>query len=350
MKSRWIITAGLCAILGLSCREKQEDVYQQITRPVRVVPVESLGVMEKIYTGTVEAEKYSKLSFSIAGPLVEMNVDAGQKVSKSAIIAAIDPLDYDLKYQANKAAYITVKLQMERNERLLAMQAISKQEYEMAEADFISARSAYETSRNALENTRLRAPFEGFVEEKYVENYQRVQPGEPIVKLVDPAHLEVNFILPETDVRLVRERMNIAVEFDIYKGKWFEAKIKEFVDASLEGAGIPVRLTITDSTFNRIRNQIYPGFSCKIRLKISRPGDHGYSVPLSAVFKDLKTEEISVWLYEERSGTVRRRKIEVGHLLGMASIWVTSGLRDREVIVVDGTNYITNGQEVTVIK
>lgn len=348
MKLKWIVISGLCVVLGFSCNSKKGD-YQNIARPVRIVKVESLGAMQKLYTGVVAAEEYSKLAFKVSGPLVEMNVDAGQKVKKGMIIAAVDPLDYNLQYEANKAAYITAKSQMERNKKLLAMQAISKQDYEIAEANFVKAKSAYETSGNTLADTKLRAPFDGFVEQKYVENYQKVQPGESIIKLVNPDKLEVNFILPETNVRLTREIMQVAVEFDTYRGKWFKAKVKEFVDASPDGSGIPVRLAIVDSAFRRDIYNIYPGFSCKVKLSIDNASGEGYSVPLSAVFQDLKTNETSVWLYDSSNETVRRQKIVTEQLFGSDNVQVISGLKAEDVIVVAGVNYITEGQKVAVV-
>ena len=277
-------------------------------------------------------------------------MDAGQKVKKGTVIAAVDPLDYNLQFEANKAAYVTSKLQMERNKKLLAMQAISKQDYEIAEANYVKAKSAYETSQNTLADTKLRAPFDGFVEQKYVENYQKVQPGESIIKLVNPDKLEVGFILPETNVRLTREKMQVAVEFDTYKGKWFKAEVKEFVDASPDGSGIPVRLAITDKSFNRDVYNIYPGFSCKVILSIDNETGKGYTVPLSAVFKDLKTDETSVWLYHTADETVKRQKVTTEQLLGTDRVLVTEGLEADDIIVVAGVNYIVNGQKVAVIE
>lgn len=349
MNLRLVVISGLCAIIGISCSSKKGG-YQEIARPVRIVKVETLGTMQKMYTGIVEAEEYSKLAFKVSGPLVEMNVDAGQKVKKGTVIAAVDPLDYNLQFEANKAAYITAKSQMERNKKLLSMQAISKQDYEIAEANYVKAQSAYETAQNTLYDTKLRAPFDGFVEEKYVENYQKVQPGESIIKLVNPNKLEVSFILPETNVRLTREKMQVAVEFDTYKGKWFQARVKEFVDASPDGSGIPVRLAITDSSFNRDRFNIYPGFSCKVMLSIDNTTGEGYSVPLSALFKDLKTNETSVWLYNASDATVRRQKVVTEQLFGTDNVQITSGLKADDIIVVAGVNYITDGQKVAVVK
>lgn len=348
MRLRLFVISGLCAMLGISCGGKKGN-YDEIARPVRVVKVETLGAIQKMYTGVVEAEEYSKLAFKVSGPLVQMNVDAGQKVKRGTVIAAVDPLDYNLQFEANRAAYVTAKSQMERNRKLLSMQAISRQDYEIAEANFVKAQSAYETSQNTLEDTRLRAPFDGFVEEKYVENYQKVQPGEPIIKLVNPDKLEVNFILPETNVRLTREKVQVAVEFDTYKGKWFKAKVKEFVDASPDGSGIPVRLAIVDSSFNRERYNIYPGFSCKVLLSIDNTAGAGYTVPLSAVFKDLKTDETSVWLYDSATGRVKRQTVSVGQLFGTDNVLITSGLEADDVIVVAGVNYITGGQKVVVV-
>lgn len=348
MKLRLIIISGLCAMMGVSCGGKKGN-YQDIARPVRIVKVESLGAMQKMYTGVVGAEEYSKLAFKVSGPLVEMNVDAGQKVKKGMVIAAVDPLDYNLQYEANKAAYITAQSQLERNKKLLAMQAISKQDYEIAEANYVKAKSAYETSANTLADTKLRAPFDGFVEQKYVENYQKVQPGESIIKLVNPDKLEVSFILPEINVRLTREAMQVAVEFDTYKGKWFKAKVKEFVDASPDGSGIPVRLAIVDTAFRQDIYNIYPGFSCKVKLSIENTTGDGYTVPLSAVFKDLKSDETSVWLYDGSAGTVKRQKVVTDQLFGSNEVQVISGLKADDVIVVAGVNYITEGQKVAVV-
>ena len=78
MKLRLFILSGLCAWIGVSCGGKKENTGQESIRPVRVVKVESLGAMQKMYTGVVQAEEYSKLAFKVSGPLVEMNVDAGQ--------------------------------------------------------------------------------------------------------------------------------------------------------------------------------------------------------------------------------------------------------------------------------
>ena len=348
MRFTWMVCM-IPAFLWAGCKGKKET-YQDIVRPVRVVNVESLGAINKVYTGIVEAEEYSNLAFKLSGPLVAMNVDEGQKVKKGQVIAAVDPLDYKLQYEANKAAYLTAKSQLERNKRLLSMQAISKQEYEIAEANYIKGKSAYETSANTLVDTKLRAPFDGFVEKKFVENYQKVMPGESIIKLVNPDKLAVGFTLPETSVDLTRTPMTVTVEFDTYKGIWFKARVKEFIDASPDGTGIPVKLVIDDNRFSRDIHNIYPGFSCKVNLKIETTEENSYIVPMSALFKNPTTNETSVWVYNPKTETVHGKAVEIGQLFGSDKIMVQKGLTNDDIIVVAGVNYITEGQKVKLLK
>ncbi len=343
---RGVVISGLYVLVCLSCSWNKEKTYNDILRPVRVAPVTSLQAQNRIYTGVVEAEKYTELSFKSGGPLIEMNVEAGQMIKKGKVIAVIDPLDYQSRYEANRAAYITARSQLERDKRLLAMQAISVQEYEISQANYAKTRSAYLTSGNTLRETQLVAPFDGFVEKKYVENYQKVQAGEPIIKLVDPGRLAIRFTLPETSAGLTRIPMKIKVEFDTYKGLWFDAKIKEYVDASPDGGGIPVKVVIDDSVFNRERHNIYPGFSARVSLEIKNEIPDCYLIPLNALFEDMITGQISVWLYQPASRKVFRQPVETGELFGQDKIMIKKGLQTGDILVIDGVNYITEGQVV----
>lgn len=345
----WIVV--VLFFLPVACAWNGKQQYRDILRPVRIMGIGTPGTSDKVYSGVVSADEYSNLAFTVGGPLVEMNADAGQRVKKGALLARVDASDYQLRNDADRAAYVTARAQLERNKRLLEMEAVSVQEYEVSEANFIRAQSAYEASAKALADTRLRAPFDGFVEKKYVENYQKVQPGQPVIKLVNPDKLSVWFILPETSVGLTREQIHATVEFDIYRGVRFRARVGEFVDASPGGGGIPVRLIVDDSLFDKYSYPVYPGFSVRVNLRTDEeysPGDH--VLPLNAVFIDPGTARPSVWLYRPSSSTVSRLPVRLGPLFGRDEVLVTDGLQKGDLIVVDGVNFITEGQEVKVLE
>lgn len=264
------------------------------------------GALDKVYTGIVAAEEFSDLAFKVGGPLVEMNIDAGETVKKGTLLAAIDPTDYQLQNDGNKAAYITARSRLERDRRLLEMRRFRSRNSRCRRPAIYNPVRHTGLRKKALSDTRLYAPFDGFIEQKYVENYQKVQPGERIVRLVNPDKLTVWFVLPETSVGLTREQMQVTVEFDIYRGLRFQARVQEFVDASPGGAGIPVRLILDDPLFDKTKYPVYPGFSVRVNLRTdNRIADH-YVVPLSAVFMDPLTEQTAVWRYHPENSTGNR--------------------------------------------
>jgi RND family efflux transporter MFP subunit len=346
-----ILVLGVFTLLLYGCGGETRDPAK-ITRPVKVTTVTSVSSSSKSYSGIVIAEQFSNLTFKVSGTIIEMKVDEGQNLRVGQIIASIDPRDLELQLEAARATFQTAKSKIERNERLLAKQAISQQEFEMARAEFTNAKAKFENAENTLSDTKLLAPFAGFVEKKHVENYQKIQAGEPIIKLVNPNLVNVKFTLPESGINLLRSMTSMQVEFETLKGKKFEAKVKEYVDASPDGSGIPVTVVITDPTFNEYKNRISTGFSCSIT--INTPGPSGenpvIAIPVNAVFGDVKTNQKSVWIYNPLTKTVTRKSIELGQLLSNKEVEVKSGLNGGETIVVAGVNHIYEGEKVNILE
>ena len=205
-------------ILLTACGQKKEDSVTTV-RPVKTARVESRSEIRKDFSGIVEAVDYVKLAFRVSGQIINLPVVEGQRVKKGQLIAAIDPRDLALQYAADKSAYETAAAQVERNKRLLARQAISVQEYEISVSTFQQKKSAYELSSNNMRDTRLTAPFDGSIEKRLVENYQRVNSGEGIVQLVNTKKLRIKFTIPDAYLYLLRSKdQRFRVEFDTYRG------------------------------------------------------------------------------------------------------------------------------------
>ena len=229
MKEKYVI-ALTAALLLAACGQKQEDNGTTI-RPVKTAIVESRSEINKDFSGIVEAVDYVKLAFRVSGQIINLPVIEGEKVKKGQLIAAIDPRDIALQYAADKSSYETAAAQVERNKRLLARQAISVQEYEISLSNYQRAKSAFELSSNNMRDTKLTAPFDGSIETRLVENYQRVNAGEGIVQLVNTKKLRIKFTIPDAYLYLLRSKdPRFLVEFDTVKGPVCQAKLEEYLD------------------------------------------------------------------------------------------------------------------------
>ena len=241
--------------------------------------------------------------------------------------------------------------QLQRAKKLLSKQAISKQEYETTEASYSNAKAAFEYAQNQLGQTKLRAPFDGFIQKKYVENYQKVQAGQGIVCLINPNKLQIQFTMPETNITYFSTPYQIYVEFDNYKGARFKAKVKEYVEASPDGSGVPVFLYIDDPEFNLAKYKVAVGFSCRVVLHIeSRSFNEGAVLaPLSAIVASEENDDKFVFVYNARSQKVERRRIEEAGLVGKDNVIVIKGLNAGEQVVAAGATRLVEGQQVKVL-
>ncbi|MFR9513465.1 MAG: efflux RND transporter periplasmic adaptor subunit [Rikenellaceae bacterium] len=345
-----LLTLLLGVAMLCSCAGNGAD--KKITRPVKLHTIESMASFEKSFSGLVTPDEFSNLAFKMGGYVTTMNVVEGQRVKRGDVVAEIDPQDFQLELDAQRATYIKAKSQADRAQRLLEKDAISAQEAESFEAAYIGAKSAYETMKNILADTKITAPFDGFIQQKYVENYQRVQSGEPVVCLINPNSLQVQFLIPETNVGYLSKGGKLYVEFDVYKGERFEAQIKEYVEASPNGAGVPVYLKITDKRFNSADYKISVGFSCQVRLVVESSSEYqsAITVPVSAIVYDNENNQKSVFCYNPTTQSVERRHIsDKGTIVGEDMVIVEGDVKVGDRVVAAGASYLIDNQKVKVL-
>lgn len=350
MKKEYVIVWAITLLL-IACGEKKEEQGEMV-RPVKTALVESRSEIRKDFSGIVEAVDYVKLAFRVSGQIIELPVIEGEKVKKGQLIAVIDPRDIALQYAADKSSYETAAAQVERNKRLLARQAISVQEYEISLANYQRAKSAFELSTNNLRDTKLTAPFDGSIETRLVENYQRINAGEGIVQLVNTQKLRIKFTIPDAYLYLLRSSdQQFLVEFDTYKGQAFNARLEEYLDMSTDGTGIPVTITIDDPAFDRALYDVKPGFTCSIRFSANVGPFLEESmtvIPLSALFSESSGKQMYVWVVN--GDRVNRREVSIMSPTGDAQAFVTKGLKAGETIISAGVNQLTEGQKVKIIR
>lgn len=334
----------------MSCKGDKNSVTT-FPVPVEVAKVQSLEYINNSFTGVVKSVQTSNLAFKTGGQLIKLNVEEGDKVTKGQFIAEVDPIDYKLKLEAAKAAFIKSKSQLERFTRLIERNAISKQEFEGVQAAFANDKANYENATSMLNETKIYAPFSGIIEKRFVENFQRVQPIEPVVSLINPNDLEMRFTLSESLFPLINANAKeFFVRFEAYPNHKFKAKLTKFVNSS-DGSGFPVTVKIDDPTFSYEKFNIKPGFSCTIYIEVHNVALKDLvSVPATSVAADMKSNQEYVWVYDPTTTQVTKKNVTVNGLYGSSDVIITSGLTPNEEVVTAGIYSLVEGQKVKIIK
>ena len=138
------------------------------------------------------------------------DVQQGQFFRKGQLIAAIDERDFVIQKQRTEALYRQAEVDYARISSLYAKDNISGMNYEQAKANYERTKADYEAAVNAWEDSRLYAPFDGYVQQVHIERYQDVKPSVPVVTFIDLSRIKVEAYVPEDMALQMRQKDSVA--------------------------------------------------------------------------------------------------------------------------------------------
>ncbi len=333
-------------IILTSCGPQHESVPEPI-QSVKCTTVELIHYERRDFAALTTADDAVNLAFKISGQVVSIPVAKGQRVRRGELLAELDKRDVMLQAEAAKATYTEALQRLERGKRLIAHNAISLQEVESLESNAQQAKSAYENSIDLLKDTRLTAPFNGIIERTYVDNYERINSGQTILRLVNPVSTTVGFTAPEGLVSILdKPTTRFEVIFDAWPNVRFEAKIKSFARTSSDALGFPVSLRLIDID-NKTYN-ISPGMTCVAIVITPESNRSSVMLPLTAIYAPMTGGEY-VWVIDSNN-RVQLRKVTIRSIGQGDAVEVIHGIHEGERVVTAGVYKLHENQLVRIIE
>jgi len=349
---KFICLVLFSSLLLYSCGSDEE--IEEIIRPVKVMEVSNVYDYQlKDFSAVTQETQESQISFRVSGPLIKLRVDEGQKVKRGQLLAEIDPRDFEINLMAKEAKYEQTKATKDRFEVLYKKDAVSKNELDLRVANYLQAKSNYEDAKNALSDTKLRAQFSGFIDKKFVENFDQVNAGQVIVTMIDISVIEIKFYIPENIAVQFRKFSTAKARFEVYPGVEFTTTLKE-IGKKAESEGFPVTLYLDHKNLKDGEHLIGPGMSCIVNLVLKEePLQEEASVvyvPFESIFSTGNEELPSVWVVDKNSMTVTKKNISVGEMVLQDYVQVLSGINSGEIIVTAGVSQLQEAQKIKFIE
>jgi RND family efflux transporter MFP subunit len=350
---------ALLLTLGLyGCGADPEPAAPEL-RPVRTATVSEIsGGQARTFSGTVRAGVDSLISFRVAGTIEELPVQVGDTVRKGAVIARLDPRDYQIAVQQAEASLAQVRAQArqasadrDRVEALYENDNTSKNELDAARAadesfraQVRAAESVLEQTRLQLEDTRLRAPRSGAIAEVMVEVNENVAAGHTVVRITGQSRQEVAVAVPEGVISRISRGDPATVSITSLPGETFPATVREVGVASV-GTVTTFPVTVQLEEMDR---RIRSGMAANAEFQLeSGDGEGVLMVPLSAVGEDRDGRFVLLAepAAEAGLGAVRRRSVTVGEVTA-DGLEVTGGIAAGERVITAGLSQLSDGQQV----
>lgn len=285
----------------------------------------------------------TELSFRVGGPIDRFNVYAGNQYKQGNIIAEIDPRDFRIRKERAEAVYQQNKAEFERIETLYHKENISASTYEKAKADYIAAKTALTTTQNELEDTRLLAPFTGYVGEVYIEKFQDVKATQPVISFIDISQLRIEIYVTQDIAYAAQSLDSIKIHFDAIPHKTYQAHIVE-VSKGTTRNNLSYLLTAMLPNEN---GELLAGMSGKAMLDIPQTKSAAeVCIPQAALCHRPSVGDY-VWIVNPGTTQVSRRTVTVGQLLPNGQVKVSGGLQVGETVVTSSLRFLSDGMKVS---
>lgn len=296
------------------------------------------------YPGKIMAAAEVNLAFRIAGPIKTIGVEEGQSIKKGQLLAEIDPRDYQIQLAATKAEYQQIKAEAERVVELYKRKSVSTNDYDKAVSGLNRITAKLNAHQNALNDTRLLAPFDGFVQKKYFDAHETVDAGMPVIALVNTTWLEVVIDIPANEYINSDNFESFWCEADVYEGQKFPLELLEINKQSNLNQLFKVRLKLLPHKDYKLA----PGMSVNVTINSLLTDDHLVQVPLSAVFES--NGHSCVWLYDSKTMVIHKQEVIIKEILKHGNVIISKGLTTGDQVISAGVHTLQEGQKAEPLK
>ncbi|MFY0697487.1 MAG: efflux RND transporter periplasmic adaptor subunit [Balneola sp.] len=348
MKVQNYLTILIAGTVLLGCggeaqeTETQEELVKTVNITTKTVATSTFASYVRV-VGNVETSNDIMISAEVNGRVIDYRVEEGAQVKKGQTIVKID----DSKLKQEKA-------------RLEAMTSQTKEQYERlkkvyeedgigSELDYLNAKYAYEQSNSALEsikidleNTSIKAPFNGEVEAIMVEEGEMVSPGMQVIRLIGSDAYKI--------VAGVPARYSDAVQIGDKVDVWFDTQVRDTLNSAINYVGGSINPQ--NRTF-RIETRLPKNKTYKVDMIANmklKTVEQSNVLVISEEFVYSKDSRYVVYVLsenEEGKAVANERDVKLG-LSYQTNVIIEEGLAEGDKLITLGSAFLDDGMRVTV--
>jgi len=306
-------------------------------------------------SGKIQASNSANLSTRMMGFVTKTHVNVGDKVRKGQLLISINNADLQAKAaQVNAsiteatAAYRNAEKDYQRFQNLFAENSASQKElddmtahFEMAKARLEAARQMKNEVNAQFSYANIRAPFSGFVTNKFIKKGDMANPGMPLIAIESPGQFEVTAMIPESEISQIENNIEVDVLIKSIN-KSVKGKVIE-VSSSAKNTGgqylVKVNLKKADA-------EILSGMYVTVKFPVEKTSTtkQRILIPTEAL---VNNGQLSGVYTVSQSNTAVLRWLRLGRTFG-DNVEVLSGLSAKESYIVSADAKLYNGAKITI--
>ena len=338
-----MILIGLLAVcvgggLWLALRSSTAEI-KRVERPVMVeVEAARPAAIARTFkaTGVLKANQSVTIKPQVNGLVSRIFIEGGQEVKAGDPILSIDDRKYQNKLKETKARLAFAELEFHRYDKLNDQKLGIRKNHEKAASARQEAEAAVDQAKKELEDSTIKAPFEGFVSFNEISVGAAVNENTELFILTDVDPIKVDFKVPAILLQNLTTGQEVQITIDSFVDHKFEAYI-EAIDSKVDPNSHTIAVRVRVDNKN---NLLRPGLVARGLIQIGAK-DSALVLPTSAVqVNDTEASVYKVSYYAEKDLLVAIRQNVTTGLSEDDKTEILKGLKEGDLIVTVGNQKV----------
>ena len=365
---------GLPTLLSAGCTTRHAAAQGgEPPKAVRLITVQYANDSEpKKYSAIIAPDAQVELSFRVFGYVVDLKsgkssdgrvraLEPGEVVTAGTVLARLRCTEFQATVDNARsardeaqAALTQAELDYGRVAKLWEQESITKPAYDaskarldMARAKLDEATAQLREAQVALDDTELRAPFDGVLLDRKVELGTLVAAGVAAFTIADLHVVKGRFNVPDSALGDFQLGQDLEISVDAFPGRSFKGRvISRAASADPRVLSFQIEVSIANPGL-----KLRSGMVAAVELAGTSEQSHRLQVPVDALVHDAVRDRYLVYGIEQRTGSTCAREILVrpGPLSG-SSVLILSGLNAGQRVVASGANLLRPGDPIREIQ
>ncbi|HEX7389238.1 MAG TPA: efflux RND transporter periplasmic adaptor subunit [Acidiphilium sp.] len=312
-------------------------------------------------TDSLIAEQGADISAEVGGIVDTIDFHSGQDVTKGQLLLTLRPNNDDALLAQDKAAADLARVTYQRDQAQYRAQAVSMQTVDTDRANLAKAEAQVKGQQALMAEKQVRAPFSGRIGIRQVDLGQYLPAGTAIASLQQLDPIDIDFYLPQSDLRTIREGMPVNIFVDAFGDTGFPGKIIAVNSAvSTATRMIQVRARLANP-----HEELRPGMFARVTIDVGTPksfvtlpqtaiayNPYGDTVFIAAPDKENETGSDKSGAEAKSTGHkpslhARQVFVTLGETRG-DQVAIVKGVSPGEQVVVAGQMKLRNGTPVEI--
>jgi len=293
--------------------------------------------------GSITAVNGIEVANEVPGVIESINFESGDTVKQGDILIRLNTAIDEAAVRTRRAEAQLAEQEFKRISDLLPKRAVSQSQYDESKANFDAARARVNEAEAQLSKKIIRAPFDGTLGIRMVDQGEYIATGTPIVEInmLDPIY--VDYTLSEKNLPNVDRGYSVIATVAAVPEQEFEGKVSA-INTSVNPETRTVRIR---ATLDNPESLLRPGMFATIQTRQPEAEDV-VTIPRTAI--SYNTYGDFVFAIEENDDgvlVVNRRTITAGRTRDKR-VAILSGLEAGEKVVSKGLLRLRAGQRVEI--